>query len=208
TGGQAPARSVRSAWHRTAGTPGWVSRRPPDRPTPARSRAPSTAIPAGSAARPVSACRTTLEHAVRPNRLVCNAMDERTGLPAAAVLIVDLPASQVSNRLAEAMRIYVQAMGYPAGSGSQRGVHMLRHAKLSHFRCRLALDAHGDMLGFGYGYTSLPGQWWHDLVRRAVREDADYWLREAFELSELHVRPDVQGHGIGERMLRSLADGL
>jgi ribosomal protein S18 acetylase RimI-like enzyme len=135
-------------------------------------------------------------------------MDERTGLPAAAVLIVDLPAHQVPDRLAEAMRIYVQAMGYPPGSGSQRGVHMLRHAKLSHFRCRLAQDSHGDMLGFGYGYTSLPGQWWHDLVRRAVREDADYWLREAFELSELHVRPDVQGHGIGERMLRSLADGL
>jgi ribosomal protein S18 acetylase RimI-like enzyme len=85
---------------------------------------------------------------------------------------------------------------------------MLRHAKLSHFRCRLALDAHGAMLGFGYGYTSLPGQWWHDLVRRAVTQDADYWLQEAFELSELHVRPAAQGQGLGERLLRSLADGL
>jgi ribosomal protein S18 acetylase RimI-like enzyme len=135
-------------------------------------------------------------------------MDDRTGVPAASVVIVDLPASQLSDRLAEAMQIYVRAMGYPPGSGSQRGVHMLRHAKLSHFRCRLAQDPNGKMLGFGYGYTSLPGQWWHDLVRRAVREDADYWLREAFELSELHVRPDAQGHGIGERLLRSLADGL
>lgn len=135
-------------------------------------------------------------------------MDEMTGLPARAVLIVDLPSNRISDRLAEAMQIYVQAMGYPPGSGSQRGVHMLRHAKLAHFRCRAALDQHGTMLGFGYGYTSLPGQWWHDLVRRAVARDADYWLQEAFELSELHVLPAAQGQGIGERVLRSLADGL
>lgn len=135
-------------------------------------------------------------------------MDEMTGLPATTVTLVDVPASRVSDRLAEAMQIYVLAMGYPPGSGGQRGVHMLRHAKLAQFRYRLALDPRGVMLGFGYGYTSLPGQWWHDLVRRAVTQDADYWLREAFELSELHVRPEAQGQGIGEQLLRSLADGL
>jgi ribosomal protein S18 acetylase RimI-like enzyme len=64
------------------------------------------------------------------------------------------------------------------------------------------------MLGFGYGYTSLPGQWWHDLVRRAIAGDASPWLDSAFELSELHVLPAAQGAGLGERLLRSLADGL
>ena len=34
------------------------------------------------------------------------------------------------------------------------------------------------------------------------------WLGNAFELSELHVSPAAQGPGIGERVLRSLADGL
>ena len=28
------------------------------------------------------------------------------------------------------------------------------------------------LLGFGYGYPSEPGQWWHDQVRGAIRRDA------------------------------------
>jgi GNAT superfamily N-acetyltransferase len=135
-------------------------------------------------------------------------MDEVTGLPAAGVTVVDLRPEDVRARLAEAMRIYVEAMGYPPMSGSQRGVHLLRHARLDHFQCRAALDGDGEMVGFGYGYTSLPGQWWHDLVGRAVRTDAEYWLGCAFELSELHVSPAAQGNGISERLLRSLAGGL
>src|SRR3954453_18984530 len=135
-------------------------------------------------------------------------MDEVTGLSASAVMIIDLPPNRLHDRLAEAMQIYVDAMGYPPGSGSQRGVHMLRHAKLTNFRCRVALDKRGTMLAFGYGYTSLPGQWWHDLVRRAVVQDADYWLQEAFDPAEAHGRPAAQGQSVGERVLLSLADGL
>ncbi|MGI8668041.1 MAG: GNAT family N-acetyltransferase [Jatrophihabitans sp.] len=127
---------------------------------------------------------------------------------ASTVMIVNIPAGEIRERLAEAMAIYVAAMGYPAMSGSQRGVHVLRHAELDSFRCRAALDSRGTMLAFGYGYTSLPGQWWHDLVRRAVTRDAERWLSSAFELSELHVAPLMQGRGLGDRVLRSLADGL
>jgi len=129
-------------------------------------------------------------------------------LAGSTVMIVDVPRARVRDRLAEAMAIYVAAMGYPSVSGSQRGTHMLRHAELDAFRYRVALDGTGTMLAFGYGYTSLPGQWWHDLVRRAVRRDTELWLGNAFELSELHVMPAAQGRGLGERLLRSLADGL
>jgi ribosomal protein S18 acetylase RimI-like enzyme len=135
-------------------------------------------------------------------------MEDVTGLPAKAAMVVDLPADRVRDRLAEAMQIYVEAMGYAPISGSQRGVHMLRHTRLAEFRCRAALDERGRMLGFGYGYTSLPGQWWHDLVQRAVKQDAEFWLGYAFELSELHVSPAAQGSGIGEQLLRSLAQEL
>jgi len=137
-------------------------------------------------------------------------MDAHAGeaKPLPAVLVIDLPPDQVRNRLADAMQIYVEAMGYSPSSGSQRGVHMLKHTRHADFRCRIAVDQRGVMLGFGYGYTSLPGQWWHDLVQRAVTQDTEYWLGSAFELSELHVAPAAQGHGIGEAVLRSLADGL
>ena len=132
----------------------------------------------------------------------------RTAAPANAIIVVNIPPAEIRERLAESMAIYVAAMGYAPASGTQRGVHLLKHAQYDYFRCRAALDSRGDMLAFGYGYTSLPGQWWHDLVRRAVKQDADRWLSSAFELSELHVTPAMQGRGLGDRVLRSLADGL
>jgi GNAT superfamily N-acetyltransferase len=125
-----------------------------------------------------------------------------------AVTVVAVSPTELRNRLKEAMSIYVSAMGYPPSSGEQRGVHALKHADYDSFRCRAALSETGQMLAFGYGYRSLPGQWWHDLVQRAVGPAGAGWLDHAFELSELHVAPDVQGRGVGERVLRALADGL
>src|SRR3712207_2482564 len=132
----------------------------------------------------------------------------RAGGPAPTIVIVDVPRSDLPARLTEAMAIYVAAMGYPPGSGAQRGTHMLRHASFDSFRCRAALNADGTMLGFGYGYTSLPGQWGHGLVRRAISHDSADGLGSAFELSERHGLPAAQGAGLGERLLRSLAEGL
>lgn len=107
------------------------------------------------------------------------------------------------------MDIYVQAMDYPASTGAQRAVSARKHTTLTGFACRAALTDDGSMVGFGYGYTTAGGQWWHDLVRRAlVRESTDGWLADAFELSELHVLPGHQGGGVGRRLLLSLAAGI
>ena len=112
-------------------------------------------------------------------------------------------------RLDEAMGIYVEAMRYPKHTGSQRAVSARKHAALDGFACRAALADDGTLVGFGYGYTTRPGQWWHDLVRRALmREGAEGWLDDAFELSELHVLPSSQGSGIGRRVLGELAGSL
>jgi ribosomal protein S18 acetylase RimI-like enzyme len=133
----------------------------------------------------------------------------RTEVAPSSVVIVDVPPAMLKDRLGEAMAIYVAAMRYPPGSGIQRGAHVLKHAEFDAFRCRAAIDGNGIMLGFGYGYTSVAGQWWHDLVRKAIgRSASQEWLDYAFELSELHVLPAAQGAGAGERLLRSLADGL
>lgn len=107
------------------------------------------------------------------------------------------------------MGIYVRAMKYPQHTGEQRATSARKHTTLDGFACRAALTEDGELVGFGYGYTTSPGQWWHDLVRRAlVREAAADWLTDAFELSELHVLPEHQGIGIGRRLLTSLAGGL
>lgn len=111
-------------------------------------------------------------------------------------------------RVEDAMSIYVQAMQYPRATGAQRAVTARRHAANEGFCCRAALAPDDTLVGFGYGYTTRPGQWWHDLVRKAMTRDAAAdWLAESFELSELHVLPDYQGHGIGRRLLASVAEG-
>lgn len=127
----------------------------------------------------------------------------------AGARIEDWSGSQFAARVDEAMRIYVRAMGYPEHTGLQRAVSARKHVSLPGFACRAALLEDDTLVGFGYGYTTKPGQWWHDLVRRALdRESAQEWLGDAFELSELHVLPDYQGAGIGRGVLVSLAAAL
>jgi ribosomal protein S18 acetylase RimI-like enzyme len=112
-------------------------------------------------------------------------------------------------RVHEAMQIYVRAMRYPDHTGVQRAVSARKHVSLDGFACRAAIVDDDTLVGFGYGYTTEAGQWWHDLVRRALdRESASDWLVDAFELSELHVLPEYQGIGVGRQLLTSLAAGL
>jgi ribosomal protein S18 acetylase RimI-like enzyme len=108
-----------------------------------------------------------------------------------------------------AMRIYVKAMKYPAVAGAQRGRAARGQTTFPAFTARAAIEDDGTLVGFCYGYTSEDGQWWHELVRHALPVAvATKWLSDAFELSELHVLPAAQGRGIGEALLRSLAQDL
>jgi ribosomal protein S18 acetylase RimI-like enzyme len=112
-------------------------------------------------------------------------------------------------RIDEAMDIYVRAMGYTPDTGRARGLTARRHIVNEGFACRAAVRDDGTLVGFGYGYTTLPGQWWHDIVRKALpRSVAEEWLTNAFELSELHVMPGHQGQGLGRALLTSLARDL
>jgi ribosomal protein S18 acetylase RimI-like enzyme len=62
--------------------------------------------------------------------------------------------------------------------------------------------ASARLVGFGYGYQGAPGQWWHDIVAKALgRRGTARWLRNGFELAELHVLPDHQGRGLGRALL-------
>jgi ribosomal protein S18 acetylase RimI-like enzyme len=117
--------------------------------------------------------------------------------------------AQFAARVYDAMDIYVRAMRYAESAGTHRAVTARKHADHQGFACRVALTDDDMLVGFGYGYTTMPGQWWHDLVRRALdRNTAARWLVDAFELSELHVLPDFQAAGIGRRLITSLAGGI
>jgi ribosomal protein S18 acetylase RimI-like enzyme len=133
------------------------------------------------------------------------------GLPSSATApkVVRWSAEEFSARVDEAMEIYARAMNYPPPTGAQRAVTARRHVDHDGFACRAALLDGTTLVGFGYGYTTAPGQWWHDLVRGALTADqAREWLDDAFELSELHVDPGYQGHGLGRQLLNELAAEL
>jgi ribosomal protein S18 acetylase RimI-like enzyme len=123
--------------------------------------------------------------------------------------LVELDGRDLADRLNEALHIYVTAMGYPPSTARQRRALWLDHARRPGWRAVGWLDPAGPLLGIGYGYTGGPGQWWYDEVRRGLHGDAGTgWTDDYFELTELHVRPDAQGTGLGEGLLRALLDGV
>lgn len=127
--------------------------------------------------------------------------------------LVTIDADELRGRLREALLLYVHAMGYSEWTAEQRAPMWLSHMLRAGWRCVGALNTRDELVGVSYGYLGAPGQWWHEQVRRGLAEAAgrtvaDEWMTGYFELTELHVRPDVQGGGIGERLLRNLVDGV
>lgn len=109
------------------------------------------------------------------------------------------------HRLDDVINVYGQAMGYSPDLLLSRRSYMASHVHRRDFRAVATLDRDGRLLGFGYGYRSEPGQWWHDQVSSAMRREARaYWLSDCFEVVELHVLPAAQGRGLGANQLRTL----
>lgn len=126
-----------------------------------------------------------------------------TQLHPASILPVD--AAWMRDHLRETLEIYGAAMGYPASVVQARYGHAAAHTTRMGFQAVGAFDGDGVLTGFGYGYTTRAGQWWHDQVAESLdRSSAREWLRNSFELCEFHVRPDQQGLGIGRSLLRTL----
>ncbi len=113
--------------------------------------------------------------------------------------------ADMAHRLDDVISVYGQAMGYTAAMLESRRGYMATHVHRPGFRAVATIDETGQLLGFGYGYTSAGGQWWHDQVRSGLtRDDRRIWLADCFEIVELHVRPSAQGYGIGSRQLAAL----
>jgi len=119
--------------------------------------------------------------------------------------IVPWSPRDLTRRLDDVIAVYGQAMGYATDLLAIRRGYIASHVDRRGFRAVASLDERGTLLGFGYGYISEPGQWWHDQVKGAIRrDDRKKWLSDCFEVVELHVRPPAQGHGLGATQLRGL----
>jgi ribosomal protein S18 acetylase RimI-like enzyme len=119
--------------------------------------------------------------------------------------LVAWQAADLLRHLDAAIGVYGEAMGYPRELLETRKGYVAAHAHRPDFHAVATFDDRDILLGFGYGYRSTSGQWWHDQVAAALRRDQrKSWLSDCFELVELHVRPDAQGRGIGARQLAVL----
>lgn len=119
--------------------------------------------------------------------------------------LVPWASEDLARRLDDAVAVYGEAMGYAVDLLEARRGYIATHLRRPGFRAVATLTSEGGLIGFGYGYSSAPGQWWHDQVRGALDRSArEAWLGDCFEVVELHVRPAAQGHGVGARQLRAL----
>jgi ribosomal protein S18 acetylase RimI-like enzyme len=127
--------------------------------------------------------------------------------------VTELNPGEFVGRLDQMIAVYAAAMRPPAEMLPGRRSIMAGHAAHPGFRALLATeDGSGAPAGFGYGFHGAAGQWWHDTVARAVAAArgtaaAASWLDDSFEVAELHVAPEHQGHGVGAGLLLKLASG-
>lgn len=99
---------------------------------------------------------------------------------------------------------------WPDASGDRLDEIVPRHLERAGFRFVAEHDDEGRLAGFAYGYRGGAGEWWHDLVARAMDGAArERWLAPGhFELVELAVRPDLRRHGIGGQLHDALLADL
>lgn len=133
--------------------------------------------------------------------------------------LADISQRDMQLHIAEALRVYVSAMGYPRHTEDQRAPMWLEHTYRSGWQAVAAFESASDpddrarMVGIAYGYRGGPDQWWYQQVSQglralgAPRERIRELLDQYFELTELHVDPSMQGRGLGEALARRLLSG-
>lgn len=108
--------------------------------------------------------------------------------------------------------IYLDAMDYPRTIASSR-VNAWRR-DIFHPGFTAIIATVGDtIIGVAYGFLGYRGYWWDNhlrafLARAGSTEEHREKLASYVELAELHVLPQMQGHGVGKQLLLQLAWNL
>jgi ribosomal protein S18 acetylase RimI-like enzyme len=130
-----------------------------------------------------------------------------------SVSVSELSTGEFTARLDQVIAAYAAAMRPPAELLAGRRSIMAGHTVNPGFRALAVTDdGTGEVVGFGYGFHGVAGQWWHDTVSRALVASrgaaaAAAWLDDSFEVAELHVAPPYQGRGVGAGVLLRLTAG-
>ncbi|MFD1739624.1 GNAT family N-acetyltransferase [Bacillus salitolerans] len=96
---------------------------------------------------------------------------------------------------------------------SVRGTSFLerlqKHMNYEGFTGFVIVSEDGDVIGYSYGYTSLPEQYYHGLLSNEFNsEDYQKWLTDCFEFVELAVHPGYRKQGHANQLITKLLDGV
>lgn len=80
---------------------------------------------------------------------------------------------------------------------------LIKHLKYEGFRGYVVLSEEEEILGFSYGYSSLSGQYYHDLLSKELgTKEYEKWLKDCFEFVELAVHPLHRNQGFGKLLIK------
>lgn len=107
----------------------------------------------------------------------------------------------------EALAVQALAFGLGPDEVAIRRQIVLRHLASPGARALGARTPDGRLVGFVYGQPNDRAHWWSSVVQPYLREQGtDGWLDDSFVITELHVLPEHQGHGIGRRLITDITD--
>ncbi|WP_018544844.1 GNAT family N-acetyltransferase [Streptomyces sp. LaPpAH-108] len=109
-------------------------------------------------------------------------------------------------RVDEALAVQAVAFGLGPDEVAVRRQIVQRHMQFPGARALGALAA-GRLVGFVYGMPNSRTHWWSTVVEPYLRaQGTDFWLDDAFVITELHVHPEHQNRGIGRHLITAITD--
>ncbi|MCB5182036.1 GNAT family N-acetyltransferase [Streptomyces antimicrobicus] len=110
-------------------------------------------------------------------------------------------------RVDEALRVQAVAFGLSEEEVGIRRYIVQRHMTCPGARALGAFTEDGALAGFVYGMPNDRTHWWSTVVQPYLRATGnDGWLDDSFVITELHVHPGFQGHGVGRALITRITD--
>ncbi|WP_409289600.1 GNAT family N-acetyltransferase [Peribacillus sp. SCS-37] len=86
---------------------------------------------------------------------------------------------------------------------------LIKHSSYKGFRGYIMFSDEKGILGFSYGYSSLSGQYYHELLSKELGpKEYEKWLKDCFEFVELIVHPSHRNQGYGKVLVNELLKGV
>lgn len=83
-----------------------------------------------------------------------------------------------------------------------------KHIEYEGFLCKVIRD-NGRIIGFAYSYSSMPEQYYHNLLKNHLDKDIyrDHFI-DCFEFVELALLPEYRGSGFGSLLVQKMIEGI